>query len=215
MASVSNALAEVVSRTPEARRNSMRLELTARHFAIPTPVRKLAEDRLARVLRPLNDSALSAQVVVTKDKSRFHAEVTLHARGEHFLHGEATGRDAQAALGSSIDKVERQVQKLKSKWTERKRQGVSPSKAASATPRPSRGAAAFGIGLERPDNGGQPLRIVRARRYAVKPMSVDEAALEVTDGRDAFLVFRNSSTEEINVLFRRADGNLGLIEPEA
>jgi putative sigma-54 modulation protein len=158
---------------------------------------------------------LSAQVVVTRDKSRVHAEVTLHARGEHFLHGEATGRDAQAALGSSIDKVERQVQKLKSKWTERKRQGVSASKAASATPRPSRGAAAFGIGLERPDNGGQPLRIIRARRYAVKPMSVDEAALEVADGRDAFLVFRNSSTEEINVLFRRADGNLGLIEPEA
>jgi putative sigma-54 modulation protein len=192
----------------------MRLELTARHFAIAAPVRKLAEEQLARVLRPLNDSALSAQVVVTREKSRFHAEVTLHARGEHFLHGEATGRDATAALSASIDKIERQVQKLKSKWTERKRQGVSASKAASAAPRPERGAAAFGIGLERSDNGGQPLRIIRARRYAVKPMSVDEAALEVADGRDAFLVFRNSSTEEINVLFRRSDGNLGLIEPE-
>jgi putative sigma-54 modulation protein len=193
----------------------MRLELTARHFAIPTPVRKLAEQRLARVLRPLNDSALSAQIVVTREKSRFRAEVTLHARGEHFLHGAATGRDAQTALAAALDKVERQVQKLKSKWTERKRQGVSASKAASAAPRPKRGAAAFGIGLERPDNGGQALRIIRARRYAVKPMSVDEAALEVADGSDAFLVFRNSSTEEINVLFRRADGNLGLIEPEA
>jgi putative sigma-54 modulation protein len=193
----------------------MRLELTARHFTIPAPVRKLAELRLARVLRPLNDSAVSAQVVVTREKTRFHAEVTLHARGEHFLHGEATGRDAQTALSASIDKVERQVQKLKSKWTERKRQGISPAKAASAMPRPERGAAAFGTGLEQRDNGGQPLRIIRARRYAVKPMSVDEAAIEVADGRDAFLVFRNSSTEEINVLFRRADGNLGLIEPDA
>jgi len=192
----------------------MRLELTARHFTIPAPVRKLAEQRLARVLRPLNDSAVSAQVVVTREKTRFHAEVTLHARGEHFLHGEATGRDAQTALSASIDKVERQVQKLKSKWTERKRQGISPAKAASATP-PERGAAAFGTGLEQRDNGGQPMRIIRARRYAVKPMSIDEAAIEVADGRDAFLVFRNSSTEEINVLFRRADGNLGLIEPEA
>ena len=192
----------------------MRLELTARHFEIPAPVRKFAEQQLGRVLRPLNDSAVSAQIVVTREKSRFHAEVTLHARGEHFLHGEATGRDARTALAASIDKVERQVQKLKSKWTERKRQGVSASKAASAAPRPERGAAAFGIGLDRRDNGGQALRIIRARRYAVKPMSVDEAALEVGDGRDAFLVFRNSSTEEINVLFRRADGNLGLIEPE-
>jgi putative sigma-54 modulation protein len=193
----------------------MRLELTARHFAIPAPVRKLAEARIARVLRPLNDSAVSAQVVVTRDKTRFHAEVTLHARGEHFLHGEAIGRDAQTALGAAIDKVERQVLKLKSKWTERKRQGISPAKAASATPRPERGAAVFGTGLEQRDNGGQPLRIIRARRYEVKPMSVDEAAIEVADGRDAFLVFRNSSTEKINVLFRRADGNLGLIEPDA
>jgi len=193
----------------------MRLELTARHFTIPAPVRKLAEQRLARVLRPLNDGAISAQIVVTREKTRFHAEVTLHARGEHFLHGEATGRDAQTALGASIDKVERQVLKLKSKWTERKRQGISPAKAASATPRPERGAAVFGTGLEQRDNGAQPLRIIRARRYAVKPMSIDEAAIEVADGRDAFLVFRNSSTEEINVLFRRANGNLGLIEPEA
>ena len=193
----------------------MRLELTARHFAIPASARKLAEQRLGRVLRPLNDGAVSAQVVVTRERTRFHAEVTLHARGEHFLHGEATGRDAATALGASIDKIERQVQKLKSKWTESKRQGVSPAKAASATPRPERGAAAFGTGLAQREasNGGQ-MRIIRARRYAVKPMSVDEAAMEVADGRDAFLVFRNSSTEEINVLFRRADGNLGLIEPE-
>jgi len=193
----------------------MRLELTARHFTIAAPVRKIVEQRLGRTLRPLNDSAVSAQVVVTREKTRFHAEVTLHARGEHFMHGEATGRDATAALGAAIDKIERQVQKLKSKWTERKRQGISAAKAASATPRPERGAAAFGTGLGERDNGGQQLRIIRARRYAVKPMSVDEAAMEVADGRDAFLVFRNSSTEEINVLFRRADGNLGLIEPEA
>jgi putative sigma-54 modulation protein len=194
----------------------MRLELTARHFTIPAPVRKVAEQRLGRVLRPLNDSAISAQIVVTREKTRFQAEVTLHARGEHFLHAEATGRDAQTALTASIDKIERQVLKLKSKWTEGKRQGVSPAKAASAAPRPERGAAAFGTGLaQRDTNNGGPMRIIRARRYEVKPMSVDEAAMEVADGRDAFLVFRNSSTEEINVLFRRADGHLGLIEPEA
>ena len=102
--------------------------------------------------------------------------MTLHARGEHFLHGEATGRDAQTALAASIDKIERQVQKLKSKWTERKRQGVSPAKAASATPRP---AARRGRLRHRPRAARQrrrQLRIIRARRYAVKPMSVDEAA---------------------------------------
>ena len=194
----------------------MRLELTARHFTLTAALRKLVEQRLARAFRPLNDSVVSAQVVITKEKSRFHSEVTLHVRGEHFLHGEATGRDAQAALGASVDKIDRQLEKLKGKWTEGKRRGISPAKAASAAPRSARGAAMFGTGLAQrePDGVGQ-IRIIRARRYDVKPMSVDEAAMEVGAGRDAFIVFRNDATEQINVLFRRSDGNLGLIEPEA
>jgi putative sigma-54 modulation protein len=203
----------------------MRLELTGRHITISAPIKKLVEHRIAHVLRMLNDSALSAQVVLTKEKTRAHADITLHARGEHFLHGEATGRDLQAALGTAADKVDRQAQKLKSKWAKGKRQGISAGKAASAAPRPERGGKGFssarGIGTTRlrpaAGNGAeereQP-RIIRARRYEVKPMSVDEAAFEVVDGENAFLVFRNAATDTINVLFRRSDGNLGLIEPE-
>ena len=216
----------------------MRLELTGRHITISNTVRRLVEQRLAPMLRMLNDSAVSAQVVLTKEKTRVHAEVTLHARGEHFLHGEATGRDVQTALGAAADKVDRQVQKLKSRWSKGKRQGISAAKAASAAPRPERGGKGFssmrglapagraavaagttaGRGaVTARSGGGEPrlLRIIRARRYEVKPMSVDEAALEVVDGEDAFLVFRNAATDTINVLFRRPDGNLGLIEPEA
>ncbi len=213
----------------------MRLELTGRHITITAPIRGMVEDRLAPALRMLNDSAVSAQVVLTKEKTRVHAEITLHARGEHFLHGEATGRDVQTALGAAAEKVDRQVQKLKSKWSKGKRQGISAAKAASAAPRPERGGKGFssarGIGpAGRAQAGGggirtaartgagaagESLRIIRARRYEVKPMSVDEAALEVVDGEDAFLVFRNAATDTINVLFRRPDGNLGLIEPEA
>jgi putative sigma-54 modulation protein len=193
----------------------MRLELTARHCTITATLRSLVEERLGRALRPLNEGAVSAQVVVTREKSQFHAEVTLHVRGEHFLHGEATGRDAQLSLNAAVDKIDRQVQKLKGKRTERTRHGVSPAKEASAAPRTRRGAAMFGTGLADRDNGAGQVRIIRARRYEVKPMSVDEAALEVRDGRDAFVVFRNATTDKITVLFRRADGHLGLIEPEA
>jgi putative sigma-54 modulation protein len=207
----------------------MRLELTGRHITISASIRALVQERLAPMLRMLNDSAVSTQVVLTKAKTRVHAELTLHARGEHFLHGEATGRDAQTALAAAADKVDRQVQRLKNKWSKGKRQGISAGKAASAAPRPERGGKGFssakGIGpaglraaagVERGGNGEPAtLRIIRARRYEVKPMSVDEAALEVVDGADAFLVFRNAATDTINVLFRRPDGNLGLIEPEA
>jgi putative sigma-54 modulation protein len=192
----------------------MRLELTGRHITITPGIRRLIEQRLAPMLRLLNDSAVSAQVVLTKEKSRVHAEVTLHARGDHFLHGEGSGRDVDTALSVATDKVDRQVRSLKSRWSKGKRQGVSAAKAASATPRPERAARAF---AGRGAVAGEPraLRIVRARRYEVKPMSVDEAALEVVDGNGAFLVFRNAATDTINVLFRRPDGNLGLIEPEA
>jgi putative sigma-54 modulation protein len=209
----------------------MRLELTGRHITITAPIRGMVEDRLAPALRMLNDSAVSAQVVLTKEKTRVHAEITLHARGEHFLHGEATGRDVQTALGAAADKVDRQVQRLKSKWSKGKRQSLSPAKAAAAAPRPERGGKGFSSARGQttpsartpaaPSGGraaageGRELRIIRARRYEVKPMSVDEAALEVVDGEDAFLVFRNAATDTINVLFRRPDGNLGLIEPEA
>ena len=190
----------------------MRLELTGRHVTITPVMRKSVERRLARLGRLLNDNLVSMQVVVTREKSRTHVDITLHARGDHFLHGEAIGRDLPAALGAATERIEHQAQKLKSKWTERKRQGVSTSKSASAAPRSERARRDVA-----PIAGedGNAIRIVRARRYAVKPMSVEEAALEVAEGRDAFLVFRNATTDTINVLFRRPDGHLGLIEPEA
>jgi putative sigma-54 modulation protein len=191
----------------------MRLELTGRHVTITPAVRKAVERRLARLARLLNDSIVSMQVVVTREKSRTHVDITLHARGDHFFHAAATGRDLPAALGAATEKIEHQAQKLKSKWTEGKRQGVSAAKAGSAAPRPERARRDFGPAPAPAGDDG--IRIVRARRYAVKPMSVDEAALEVAEGRDAFLVFRNATTDTINVLFRRADGHLGLIEPEA
>lgn len=199
----------------------MRLELTGRHVTITPGVRTLVEDGLAHTLRMLNDSAVSAQVVLTKEKARHHADVTVHARGEHFLHGEATGRDIATAVGVAIDKVDRQAQKLKGKWAQRKRRGISAAKAGSEAPRPERGGRRFGSERqpERAAARGRDLenapRIIRVRRYAVKPMTVEDAAAEIGDGHDAVIVFRNSTSDMVTVLFRRPDGNFGLVEPEA
>ena len=199
----------------------MRLELTGRHVNITPGVRTLVEDGLAHTLRMLNDSALSAQVVLTKEKVRHHADVTVHARGEHFLHGEATGRDVATAVGAAIDKVDQQARKLKSKWAARKRRGLSAAKAGSEAPRPERGGRGFSA-ERRPERGAArnrdveaAPRIIRVRRYAVKPMTVEDAAAEIGDGRDAVIVFRNSTSDMVTVLFRRPDGNFGLVEPEA
>lgn len=194
----------------------MRLELTGRHVTISSAIRKLVERQLAHVLKLLNDSAVSGQVVLTSEKSRVHCDITIHARGEKFLHGEATGADVDTALSAAVDKIHRQAQKLKGKRTDGKRRGISAAKASSAAPRPERGGRGFG---EAPPpargNGGEEneVRIIRARRHAVKPLTIDEAATLIIDGPDPFLVFRNAATEEVSVLFRRPDGHLGLIEP--
>ncbi|HXH25766.1 MAG TPA: ribosome-associated translation inhibitor RaiA [Vicinamibacterales bacterium] len=184
----------------------MRLELTGRHLSVTPAVRRLVERRLAHVTRMLNDSALSAQVVLTKEKTRIHIDATLHARGEHFFHGEATGRDLQSALAAAADKLDHQVQKLKGKWQERKRRRVPASRAPAGAVSPERRGAGPGDRLP---------RIVRSRRYAVKPMTIEDAVAEIGDGNDGVIVFRNAATDAITVLFRRTDGNIGLIEPEA
>jgi ribosome hibernation promoting factor len=182
----------------------MRLELTGRHLGITPAMRALVEERVDHTLRLLNDSAVSAHVVLTRDRARIRAEVTLHARRERFLHGEATGQNVELAINTAADKVDQQARKLKGKRDGRKR-GPSAVKAASdtveaAAPRPT---------------SPPRRRIIRARQYAVKPMSVEDAAVEIDDATDGFIVFRNSATDAVTVLFRRPDGHLGLIEPEA
>ena len=185
-------------------RRSMRLELTGRHLAITPAIRALVEERLDHTLRLLNDSAVSAHVVLTREKARVRAEVTLHARRERFLHGEATGQSVELALNTAADKVDHQAQKLKGKRDGRKR-GPSAVKSGVGAPE-----------LPAPRATARPRRrIIRARQYEVKPMSVEDAAVEIDDAADGLIVFRNSATDAVTVLFRRPDGNLGLIEPEA
>jgi len=181
----------------------MRLELTGRHLAITPGMRALVGERLQYTLRRLNDSAVSAHVVLTRERARIRAEVTLHARRERFLHAEATGQSVELAINAAADKVDHQAQKLKGKRDGRKRRGPSAVKAGAAAP-PEAAATS------RPRR-----RIIRARLYEVKPMSVEDAVVEIDDAADGLIVFLNSATDTVAVLFRRADGNLGLIEPEA
>ena len=112
----------------------MRLELTGRHVTVTPTIRKLVEKQLAPTLRVLNNNALSAQVVLTRQRTQHRAEITLHARGDKFLHGAASGRDVTEAVGAAMDKINRQVEKMKGKWEARKRRKAAPP--ASEMPAP-------------------------------------------------------------------------------
>jgi putative sigma-54 modulation protein len=183
----------------------MRLDITGRHVEITAPLRQLIDKRLARLDRVLNDSALSATVILTREKYRHRTEIIVHARGDNMMRGLGEGNAWPISLRQAAEKVEQQAQKLKGKWVERKR-----SSGRRRTPRPAEAAA----GSRGREAGTAAPRVVRASRYPVRPMSVEDAALRVQEGPDTFLVFRNADTDAVSILYRRKDGNLGLIEPD-
>jgi putative sigma-54 modulation protein len=132
------------------------------------------------------------------------------------MHGEAAGRDLVTAVGAAIDKIDRQGRRLKEKWKAHKRRAPAKVTAGADIERGSRAASVqeAPVAESAGDGNAGQVRVIRARRYEVKPMSVDEAAHRVGSGSAAFLVFRNDITDAVAVLFRRPDGHLGLIEPE-
>jgi putative sigma-54 modulation protein len=179
----------------------MRLELTGRNVEITPALRALVDRKLAKLTRVMNDAIVSAQVVLTREKYRHVTDMSLHMRGDHVLAGKTTGETWTDSIGRAADKVAQQATRVKGKWAERKRRATS----ARAMPPPPADT--------QPDDAA-PRRIVRALRYHVKPLAIDDAAMEVEAGGDGFLVFRNADTGAINVLYRRKNGDLGLIEPE-
>ncbi|HEX6975321.1 MAG TPA: ribosome-associated translation inhibitor RaiA [Vicinamibacterales bacterium] len=176
----------------------MRVDITARHMELTAPLRQLVTSRIERLDRVLNDAALSAVVILTREKYRHRTEIAVHTRGDHVLRGNGEANGWALSVRDAVSKIEQQATKLKGKWNERKRK--SAGSRVVRTPAPERPAAGP--------------RIIRARRYAVKPMSVEDATLRIEDVAETFVVFRNSETDAVSILYRRKDGNLGLIEPE-
>jgi putative sigma-54 modulation protein len=187
----------------------MRVELTGRHVDITPALRRLVDRKLARLERVLNDSALSAQVVLTDEKRGRRADVTLHARGEKFLHGDGEAAAWETSLTQAFDKIAKQAQKVKGKWQEWKRRGVKGPPPAGE----DRVAVPPSAARPRRTRVRMP-RILRASRQAVKPMSVADAAREVDANGEGVVVFRDVETSTINVLYRRANGELVLLETE-
>src|SRR5262245_12613974 len=189
----------------------MRLELTGRHVDITPALRRLVEAKIGKLERVLNDSGVSAQAVLTREKHRHRADITLHARGEKFLHGVGDSGSWEASLSAAIGKISQQVQRIKGKWQGRKRQGAG--KAAPVAPPHREAVAVRAVG--RAAARARMPRVVRASRQTIKPMSVSDAAKEVDVAREGVVVFRDPATDAINVLYRRPNGELALVETEA
>ncbi|HEV7397861.1 MAG TPA: ribosome-associated translation inhibitor RaiA [Pyrinomonadaceae bacterium] len=176
----------------------MKFEYTGRHVEVSPAIRSHVEDHFKKLDHIFNNSA-TTHVVIEVEKNRHIGEVIVHWR-EHTLTAKDTNVDMYMALTRAMTKVENQAVKLKKKIIDRK-QGAK--RTAAIAPEPDGSVEAT----------PRPARIIAARRYTVKPMTAEEAAMRLSGESDQFLVFRDADTERLGVLYKRSDGNYGLIEP--
>jgi putative sigma-54 modulation protein len=160
-----------------------------------------ARDKLIRVEKYL-DAPLDASVVLTVEKFRHIADVTVSSDGLKINAQEQT-EDMYSAIDMVVDKIERQLkrhrQKMKSKKASKKGRARENDNALSPAPQAAE-----------TDEGPQ---LVRTQQMFAKPMDADEALMQLDLSEDSFLVFTNATTEKINVVYKRDDGHYGLIEP--
>jgi putative sigma-54 modulation protein len=177
----------------------MEFEFTGRHVEITPTIRAHVEEHFKKLEHIFNDSTARAHIIIEVEKKRQIGEVLVHWR-EHTLTAKDTNADMYQALTRAIAKIEKQAIKLKKKIIDRKHHARSTS---SVAPQPDGSVEA----------SPRPSRIIPIDRYTVKPMTAEEAMLRLSNEADQFLIFRDADTQQINVLYKRKDGNYGLIEP--
>ena len=176
----------------------MQINVTFRHVE-PTPALKAhAEEKLERMVKKHLRRPVDAHVILSVSKERHAAEITLQADHVTMFAKEET-TDLYAAIDLAVGKLEHQAQKLREKRKEHK----GPS--GEVRSHDDNGDAA--------ESGPSRPRVI-ARRVSAKPMAVDEAVTTLDRTGDEFLVFTNAGSQQLAVLYRRKDGNYGLIEPE-
>ena len=179
----------------------MKVEITGRHIEVTEPLRKFAADRIARLHSGANEIMEAHLVLSVENHQRHTAE--LHIKTRHDLHhGHETSGDMYTSIAASIEKIEKQLQRSKGKTESQKRRATHLGVIASST-----AEAETALGEKLP-------RIVRTNAVAAKPLSVDEAALELDGTTVGFLIFRNAETQRLSVVYKRKDGNVGWVEPE-
>jgi len=200
----------------------MRLSLTGRQIDVPPALRQLVTRRLERLERVFNDTLVSAQVVLFKERHLHQAELIIRARGDHTLSAIGGGATWAVAVSEAADKVAVQAAKLKGKLKTRKcRNGDRREvRAGEAVVRVANGVAVPPPAAVAARPARETVRVtrvagVRKTRYAVKPMDLDDAVGRFRAAGEPFLLFWSVETERLALLFERPDGRLGLIDPES
>ncbi len=177
----------------------MRLQVKGRNVEVSDSIRAYAEQKLGKLDRQLHDlTRVELELAVERNPSiaaNQVAEATIWTKGP-ILRARESSTDMKAAIDLLVDKLERQAQRLRDKRRRGPARDAHQGADLAATPEP-----------------GEPV-IVKTKQFTVKPMNAEEAVLQLELIGHDFFVFQNADTDAVNVLYRRRDGNYGLIEPQ-
>lgn len=177
----------------------MKIEFTGRNFTLTPAIKKHITEHFRRIDSVLA-GALKAHVILSVEKHHRHLVEIVVNWHDHALTSRAETTDMYASAAQAVDRLRRQALRVKGKIIDRKHHALATS-AVAPSPTPPVAPAA------------PAPRIIRSRRYTVKPMTPEEAVLRVDEAAEQFLVFRNAETNRVGVIYKRKDGNYGLIEP--
>lgn len=196
----------------------MQVIVKGRHTSIPDELKELAVQKIQKVER-FFDRIQTVEIEFSEEHNprvaRKHTvEVTLTTKA-HLIRASATGPDPTSAVDSVVDKLQAQVKRLKGKITRRGSRSIRTDGLAGRKPK-SGDDSVESVGNpnsdRREDQEGWP-RLTRTARFGVKPMTPEEAILQMESLGHEFLPFVNAENESVGVVYRRKDGTFGLIEP--
>jgi len=214
----------------------MKIQVKGRHVVVTEPLRDYAEEKLAKLHRVLSErhidevTRVELELLVEKGHANVEsqiAEATVFTRGP-VMRARESSPDMYASIDLVTEKLQRQAKRYHDKVQHKALRHAAPKGVAGA-PSPAEGGATGGE-AEAPavaelaaagepelatggDNNHDEPRVVKSKQFALKPMSVDEATLQLELIGHSFFVFTNAETNDTNVVYRRNDGHYGLIEP--
>jgi|SRR5690554_3966040 len=172
----------------------MRISTRGKNIDLTAALKEHVSKRIGKIDKYFEDDT-EAQVTLSVVKDTHVVEAMLRLSGGMLIRAEEKSPDMYASIDMVVEKLERQIRKYKTRINRKARQLDIPAEGRD------------GAGEDEP-------RIVKTKRFAIKPMSPDEAVLQMNLLGHDFFMFTNAETNEANVVYRRNDGNFGLIEPE-
>lgn len=170
----------------------MAIIVRGKNIDVTNSLKEYAEKKLAKLGRHFEMN--EAHVTLVVEKGTHKVEVTIPINGM-ILRGEEITNDMYASIDLVVEKLQKQVDKYKTRFTRKARMDSKSS-------------------LHPVDDDYENPAIMKTKRFAIKPMPIEEAVMQMNMLGHNFFVFSNAETEEVNVLYKRKDGNYGLIEPE-